>query len=128
MTLKQESVHLGACPKQCIKIEGVFLNRALCILGFFCPKRSGLQTLISSSPLPKYWLEGYGLGESKKNRETVTASLQLALLSLPHRYKPLGLSLSTFKTQMVARNYNGNRSVLKTILRKNGQRTMNSIR
>jgi len=78
MTLKQDSVHFGVCPKQGIKIAVVFLNRVLCILGFFCPKQSGLQTLISSSPLPKYWLEGYSLGESKKNRGTVTASLQLA--------------------------------------------------
>ena len=61
MTLKQESVHLGAFPKQCIKIAGVFLNRVLCILVFFCPKQSGLQTLISSSPLPKYWLDKRGM-------------------------------------------------------------------
>ena len=39
MTLKQEDVHLLLCPKQGNKIEGVVLNRWVCILGFFCPKQ-----------------------------------------------------------------------------------------
>ena len=156
MTLKQESVHLGAFPKQCIKIAGVFLawvsgvsggkgerwkpmgrpdtqasvflNRVLCILAFFCPKQSGLQTLISSSPLPKYWLDKRGMVWEKARKIEGLSQHLCNLLSFSHRHKPLGSSFSTFKTKMVARNYNGNRSVFKTILRKNGQRTMNSIR
>ena len=128
MTLKQESVHLGAFPKQCIKIAGVFLNRVLCILAFFCPKQSGLQTLISSSPLPKYWLDKRGMVWEKARKIEGLSQHLCNLLSFSHRHKPLGSSLSTFKTKMVDRNYNGNRSVFKTILRKNSQRTMNSIR
>ena len=43
MTLKQESVHLGAFPKQCIKIAGVFLNRVLRILVFFVLNNQGFK-------------------------------------------------------------------------------------
>lgn len=89
MTLKQESVHLGAFPKQCIKIAGVFLNRVLCILAFFCPKQSGLQTLISSSPLPKYWLDKRGMVWEKARKIEGLSQHLCNLLSFSHRHKPL---------------------------------------